>query len=82
MVWRGVVFLYKDKGPAIIQRSMVRISEGFLDEIHNMPGRMRVLTVQNVVDKDIKTTQKLNLTDPLPEKIRRNILMRKYNSSI
>ena len=59
-------FNIKDKGPAIIQRSMVRISEGFLDEIHNMPGRMRVLTVQNAVFKDIKTTQKLSLTDPLP----------------
>lgn len=46
---------------------MVQISEGFLDEIHNMLGRMRVKVIKSAVDKDIKTTQELNLTDPLPE---------------
>jgi len=46
---------------------MVQTSERFPDEVHNMLGRMRVLTVQNVVDKDVKTMIKLSLTDPLPE---------------
>jgi len=46
---------------------MVQTSKGFLNEIHNMLGRMCVPVIKGDVDKDIKTTQKLSLTDPLPE---------------